>query len=221
MHMKVNPIINRIDKSILAFINQITEQYKNEYDVQMFYKILRGEQFQEGRIVFKMRIGSIRRLEYKLLNEELPKVHYNEFKLQIRLTSTVFHLMLTLFHNEENKTEGFSYHVDDTLDTGVADETWVLPEGNDGRKPQGLFDEVLLLHKLNREMRITSELEPTQEVFEINRRFDQLLETATESDINWALNNELEIDEKIRILQYLNPDRKLQIINNLTHGNKN
>lgn len=219
--MKTKAIINRIDKSILAFINQLTEPYKDEYDVKMFYKILKGEQIQEGRHVFKIRIGSIRRLDHKLLNEELPPLPYNEFKLQIRLTSTVFHLMLTLFHNEENKTEGFSYHLDDTLDTGVVDETWVLPEGNHGRKPQLLFDEVLLLHKLNREMRITSELEPTQEIFEINQRFEKLMETATEADINWAITNELEIDEKIRILQYLNPDRKLQILNNINNGNTN
>jgi len=221
--MENNAIINRIDESILAFVDQITEPYKNDHDMKMFYDILTENRFQDGKVSFKLRIGSARRLQMTYDNklesdklERLGSLPYNEFKIQIRLTSKVFHLMVTLFHNEQNKTEGFSYHVDDSTDSDVAEETWVLPEGNDGRRPELLFNEVCTLHKLNREMRIISELEPTQEVYEINRRFDKLMESSSEEQINWALSNELETDEKIRVLKNLGVDRKSQIIENLT-----
>ena len=219
MQMKTNPIINKLDKRLITFINQLTEPYKNEYDVQMFFKILKGEQIQEGRLVYKMRIGSKRRLDFETMCEHLCELPYNEFKVQFRLSSNVFHMMLTLFHNDKNMTEGISYHVDEMMDTGLHENTRVFPNESEGRKTQLLFDEVLLLHKLNRDMRISSELEPTQEIFEIHYKFDKLMETASESEINWAIANELEMEEKLRILKFLNPDRKLQIIKNLEDGN--
>lgn len=50
---------------------------------------------------------------------------------------------------------------------------------------------------------------------EIIKRFNELMLTATEGEIEWAFCNELEIEEKIAVLQKLNTDRKLQIIENL------
>ena len=68
-------------------------------------------------------------------------------------------------------------------------------------------------------MKIISVLEPTEEVLEIQKRFDELMLSAADEDINWALSNELEPQEKIRVLQNLSTDRKLQILNNLKNGN--
>jgi len=66
-------------------------------------------------------------------------------------------------------------------------------------------------------MRTSCELEPSEEVYEIKKRFDELMESAADEEINWAISNELETEEKIRVLQNLSPDRKLQIIQNLTN----
>lgn len=49
----------------------------------------------------------------------------------------------------------------------------------------------------------------------IIKQFNELMLTATEGEIEWAFCNELEIDEKIEVLQNLSTERKLQIIENL------
>jgi hypothetical protein len=217
--MENKAIITRIDKTILSFINGITEPYKNDHDLKTFHEILNGTRFTEGRTVFKLRIGSKRRLNYKMLDEPMLLLPYNEFKIQVRITSRSLNLMLSLFQNEVDKIEGFSYYIDDETDSEIAEETWVLPEGNNGRRHALLFAEILQLHKLNREMTVISELEPTQEVMDIHKRFDELMQSAEDDEIDWALSNELETEEKIRVLQNLSPDRKLQILNNLKNGN--
>ena len=52
---------------------------------------------------------------------------------------------------------------------------------------------------------------------EIIKRFNELMLSAPDDEIDWALSNELETEEKIKVLQKLSTDRKLQIINNLTN----
>ena len=39
---------------------------------------------------------------------------------------------------------------------------------------------------------------------------------SADEEIDWAISNELETKEKIRVKQNLSPERKLQIIQNLT-----
>ena len=212
------------------------EPYKDSHDMVLFRDILNGERFPEGNVYFILRIGSSRRLKmYNGKNtttnkvERLDRLPYNEFKIQVRITSKSFHLMATIFHNENNQTEGISYNIDSTINSGIPDETWVLPEGDyihnqteiDGRKPEIFFEEICKLHKLDRGIKTSSELEPTEEVYEIKKRFNELMRSATDQAINWAISNELETEEKIRVLQNLSTDRKLQIIQNLTNENSN
>ncbi len=220
--MTTPPIINKIDKSIMAFVNLMIEPYKSDRDIKLFNDILNGKQFQNKYPMFKLRLGSARRLDRKIFEQEnLPEVFYNEFIIQINISSNSIHLMATIFHNEHDRTEGFSYHVDDEIDSEVAEETWVLPEGNHGRKPEHFFDETYQLLKLNREIALISTMEPSEQQLEIHKQFDELMESATDVQINWTLNNELESEEKIRILQNLSTERKLNILENFENENTN
>lgn len=220
----------------MAFVNQLTEPYKDSDDIKMFYDILNGKRFPEGTVCLKLKIGSSKRLKmYYGKNiasnreERLDSLINNEFKIQARITSKSFHLMATIFHNENNQTEGLSYNLDSTINSGVPEETWVLPEGDninnqteiDGRKSEIFLEEICQLHKLDRGMRTSCELEPSEEVYEIKKRFDELMESAADEEIDWAISNELATEEKIRVLQNLSPDRKLQILQNLTNENIN
>jgi len=223
--METSPIINKIDKRIMAFVNQMTEPYKDGDDIMMFYEILNGKRFPEGNVQLKYTVGSKRRFNFNMFDEPKATIFYNEFIVQIRLTAKSFYFMATMFHDENNQTEGMSYNVDATINSGIPEETWVLPEGDDinnqteidGRKPEIFLEEICQLHKLDRGMRTSCELEPSEEVYEIKKRFDELMESAADEEINWAISNELETEEKIRVLQNLSPDRKLQIIQNLTN----
>ena len=225
--METSPIINKIDKRIMAFVNQMTEPYKDSDDIIMFYEILNGKRFPEGNVPLKYKVGSKRRFNYDMFDEPKATLFYNEFIVKIRLTAKSFHFMATMFHHENNQTEGFSYNIDSKIDSRVPDETWVLPEGDridnqteiDGRKPEIFLEEICQLHKLNREMRTSCELEPSEEVYEIKKRFDELMASAADEEIDWAISNELEIEEKITVLENLSPDRKLQILNNFKNGN--
>ena len=225
--METSPIINKIDNRIMAFVKQMTEPYKDGDDITMFYEILNGKRFPKGNVQLKYKVGSKRRFNFNMFDEPKATIFYNEFIVQIRLTSQSFHLMATIFHNDNNTTEGLSYTIDSNINSGVPEETWVLPNEDtidnqkeiDGRKPELFFAEICQLHKLNRDMKIISVLEPTEEVLEIQKRFDELMLSAADEDINWALSNELEPQEKIRVLQNLSTDRKLQILNNLKNGN--
>jgi hypothetical protein len=223
--METSPIINKIDKRIMAFVNQMTKPYKDGDDIIMFYEILNGNRFSEGNVLLKYKVGSRRRFNFNMFDEPKATLFYNEFIVQIKLTSKSFHLMATIFHNENNQTEGMSYTIDSTINSGIPEETWVLPEGDhidnqteiDGRKPEIFLEEICQLHKLNREMTISCELNPSEEVYEIKKHFDELMESAADEEIDWAISNELETEEKIRVLQNLSPDRKLSIIQNLTN----
>jgi hypothetical protein len=227
--METSPIINKIDKRIMAFVNQMTEPYKDGDDIIMLYEILNGKRFPEGNVLLKYKVGSKRRFNYDMFDERKATLFYNEFIVQIRLTATSFHFMATMFHHKNNQTEGFSYNIDSKIDSGVPDETWVLPEGDridnqteiDGRKPEIFLEEICQLHKLDREMTTSCEMEPSEEVYEIKKRFDDLMESVTNEQINWITSNELEPDEKITILQNLSTERKLNILENFENENIN
>ena len=227
--METSQIINKIDKRIMAFVNQMTEPYKDSDDIIMFYEILNGKRFPEGNVPLKYKVGSKRRFNYDMFDEPKATLFYNEFIVQIRLTAKSFHFMATMFHHENNQTEGFSYNIDSKNDSGAPDETWVLPEGDridnqteiDGRKPEIFLEEICQLHKLDREMTTSCELEPSEEVYEIKKRFDALMESVTNEQINWITSNELEPDEKITILQNLSTERKLNILENFENENIN
>ena len=227
--METSPIINKVDKTIMAFVNQMTEPYKDGDDIIMFYEILNGKRFPEGNVQLKYKVGSKRRFNFNMFDEPKAKVFHNEFIVQIRLTAQSFYFMATMFHDENNQTEGMSYNVDATINSGIPEGTWVLPEGDhidnqteiDGRKPEIFLEEICQLHKLHREMTTSCELEPSEEVYEIKKRFDDLMESVTNEQINWITSNELEPDEKITILQNLSIERKLNILENFENENIN
>lgn len=220
--MKNIAIKTKLDAEILNFITKITEPHKDDHDIKMFNDILNGKRFQSTYPIFKLRIGSARRLNRKIFEEEnLPEVFYNEFKVQIRISSTSVHLMATIFHNEHDKTEGISYTIDETINSGIDEETWVLPEGNAGRKSELFFEEILQLLKLNREIKFNSVIEPSEQNLKIHKQFNELMESVTNEQINWITSNELEPDEKITILQNLSIERKLNILENFENENIN
>jgi hypothetical protein len=70
-------------------------------------------------------------------------------------------------------------------------------------------------------MTTSCEMEPSEEVYEIKKRFDDLMESVTNEQINWITSNELEPDEKITILQNLSTERKLNILENFENENIN
>ena len=213
--MENTALINRIDKSVLNLLDQLTEPYKDQHDIKVFKGVLSRSASPDEKTTFKLRIGSKRRLSTQAPNETVPELFYNEFKVQISVSAHSFHMNTFLFHNDTNSTEGLNYHVDKESNSGMAEDTWVLPEGQNGRKPIQLFNEIIQLFKLNREMAVISELHPSQEVIRINKRFEKFIRTASEQEINWALNHELEQSEKVRVLQFLAAERKLQILSNL------
>ncbi len=234
--MQTTPIINKIDKGIMAFVNQMTEPYKDSDDMKMFYDILHGKRFPEGTVCLKLRIGSSKRLKMYYgkniasnIEERLDSLINNEFKIHARITSKSFHLMATIFHNENNQIEGMRYNIDSTINSGMPSQTWVVPEGDyiynpneiNGRKLEIFFGEICKLHKLDCGVRTNSELESSKEVQEIKKRFDELMKSSADEEIDWAISNELETEEKISVLQNLSSDRKLQILQNLTNENIN
>lgn len=215
-------IISKIDKTVITFINKIIETQKDDHDIKLFTDILNGNQFRSKYQMFKLQIGSSRRLDIKIFEEEsLPEVFYNEFTIQIRLSSNSIHLMATIFHNNNDTTEVISYSLDDDLNSALDDETWLLPNENhvnqletDGRNTNLFFDDIYQLLKQNREITFNSTLEPSKQQLMIREQFNELMESATDDQINWTMNNELESEEKIRILQNLSTDRKSNILEN-------
>lgn len=151
------PIIQNIPSSIMENVNQILKPWRNDNDVQYFYNIIKGNEFSEGNISLTIRIGSARRLNRKHTDPKLEPVFYDELKIELIATAKSFSLSAFIFHNEQNKTEGFSYLFNPELE--VEDEfkeTVVLPEGNNGRCPEHFFADLTKLIKLNRDIRIES-----------------------------------------------------------------
>lgn len=222
--MESKSLIKKLDKTILAFVNKITEVEMNKHDQKMFYETLNGTYYSEGYVLLKYKIGSKRRMNFKIIDKPLESAPYNEFIFQIRISANSFHLMATIFHNEKNQTEGMSYSIEGKIDSGLPEETWVLPNEDNinnqvhinGRNPKVFLEDIINLLTKNYGISTSFEMQPTKEVYEIRKQFDNLMISASIKEIDWAISNELEKDEKIRVLQNLNPDRKLQIIQNIT-----
>lgn len=209
------PIINKIPAIMQERLDQILAPWKNEHDIKMLYDILNGGLFQNGNVTLTIKLGSSRRINYKLLDPEPEPVFYNEFKVLVRVTGSSFHFMATIFHNEGNKTEGFSYFVNLQEASELVDETWMLPEGYNGRATKFFFAEITKLLELNREIRIESTINPSESTIEKNETFNKLIAAASETEIDYLLCNELGIEEKIMILSNLDTERKQQMISNL------
>ena len=220
--MTNQPIINRIDKQILSFITTLLKPHEGGHDIEVFYQILNGERFNVGNVSLILKLGSSRRLDIKKFLRPIQSptqfepLFYNEFKVEINVTSETLSLSAILFHNEENKTEGFHYMFNND-ESDLSDGTWVLPEGNYGRPLPKFFDDIYLLNKLNRELRVEGMLCPSLKNIEINNRLDELLESASSEQLNGFIANFLENDEKIRIIQYLSTEKKIQLLDNLNN----
>lgn len=225
--MENKAIISKIDKTVINFINKIIETQKNDHDIKLFTDILNGNRFQSKYQMFKLQISSSRRLDRKIFEEEcLPEVFYNEFSIQIRLSYNSIHLMATIFHNKNDTTEGISYALNDDVNSGLGDETWLLPNENnvnqletDGRNTNLFFDDIYQLLEQNREITFNSTLEPSKQQLMISEQFDELMESATDEQINWTMSNELETEEKINVLKNLSSERKLNILENFEKEN--
>jgi hypothetical protein len=83
--METSPIINKIDKRIMAFVNQMTKPYKDGDDIIMFYEILNGNRFSEGNVLLKYKVGSRRRFNFNMFDEPKATLFYNEFIVQIKV----------------------------------------------------------------------------------------------------------------------------------------
>ena len=64
-------IKTKLDTEILNFITKIIEPHKDDHDIKMFNDILNGKRFQSTYPIFKLRIGSARRLNRKIFEEEI------------------------------------------------------------------------------------------------------------------------------------------------------
>jgi hypothetical protein len=155
--MKNLSIINSIDPSVLLFLKQLTEPWKNDHDVQMFFEILNGKSFEEGNVLFSLRIGSDRRINGLPKDEKTPALFYDEFNVHLRITSQWLRIRAALFHNTVNRTEVFLYNFKSDKNPEFPEQTLILPGGN-GRKPEIFFNEIYLLLKQNREIRVYSEV---------------------------------------------------------------
>lgn len=197
----MEPIINRIDKRILSFINKLLKPYESGHDIIVFYQILNGQRFEVGNVTFELNVGSARRLDVKKYPtqnqtpQQFEALFYNEFKVQMWLTAETFYLTIMLFHNEENITEGFHYHFNHN-ESEFDNETWVLPEGNLGRSPEKLFEDIYLLNKLNRELRVDSCLKPSLKAIEVNQQLDNILNSASNEQLNTFVNKMLSNERK-------------------------
>jgi len=154
-------IIYKIDRNILLFLHKITDPWKMGYDVQMFYSILNSVSENDERIIFTMRIGSDSRLN----NKTLPyAAFFNEFAIQIKANSNTFEMKVTLFKNDKGIFEEFNYTIDPKINDGLPDTSWIFPQENETSGPEEFFDEILLLLKQSRELRIYSQISPLKNI---------------------------------------------------------
>jgi hypothetical protein len=158
--MNYNSLIKRIDKILLSFINTLTANWKDDHDIQLLYNLLEGKLENFKNTMLTVKIGSDKRINHKILNETINTNFYNEFMVQIRANSTSFHVMATIFHSNQLEPEGISYYLDSTTNSGLATHSHLLLTETEGRNTQDFFSEILLLQKLNREIRIESIINP-------------------------------------------------------------
>jgi len=153
--MSEKSIIWKIDRNLLVFITKITEPWRNEYDVQMMYAILNSTKEEDTKVEFRSRIGSNRRLNNKTLPYE---VFFNEFTVQMKVSANSFELTAMLFHNTKNYFEEFRYVINPEINDGIPEANWIFPQESETSEPEMFFNEILLLLKQNRDIRIYSEV---------------------------------------------------------------
>jgi hypothetical protein len=158
--MNTNSLIERIDKILLSFINTLTANWKDDHDIQLLYNLLEGKLENYKNSMLTVKIGSDKRINHKILNETINTNFYNEFIVQIRANSTSFHLMAAIFHSNQLEPEGISYYLDATTNSELASRSHLLLKENQGRDTQDFLNEIILLQKLNREIRIESIINP-------------------------------------------------------------
>lgn len=151
------PIISKIDKALVVFLNKITGPWMLDHDVKMLYDILHSQDMEYEKFVIRTRIGSDRRLNNKTLPYE---VFFNEFAIQIKVSADSFELCVVLYHNSKNYFEEFRYSIDTKLNNGAPESNWIFPQEAEGTEPNKFFEEILLLLKQNRDIRIYTEIIP-------------------------------------------------------------
>lgn len=147
-----------MDKNILSFLTKVTAPWKDDHDLQVFYEILNGKRFENGKTLFKLKIGSGRRINPLVEKMKLLPFSYNEFIIDIRLTSRMFHLVIKLFHNAENTIEEFKHNIYPLIELGVPKLNQIFSQEEISQETQLFLNEILLLLKLNREIRVYSEM---------------------------------------------------------------
>ena len=137
---------NLIDKSVLSFLNRVTEPWKEDEDLKLFFNILNGANYNQDRMRFTLKIGSAR-----LMQEDWEVVGLNpfhpEFLFNAVIAGKAFYLTAFVLNHEAGTKHEFEYVFD--LNRNIESLKGVSPT---------LSSEITHLIKLNREIKVKSEL---------------------------------------------------------------
>ena len=137
---------NLIDKSVLSFLNRVTEPWKEDEDLRLFFTILNGANYNQERMRFNLKIGSAR-----LMKEDWEivglKPFHSEFLFSAVIAGKAFYLTAFVINHEACTKHEFEYVFDLTRNI----------ESLKGVSPT-LSNEIVQLIKLNREIRVNSEI---------------------------------------------------------------
>lgn len=137
---------NLIDKSVLSFLNRVTEPWKEDEDLKLFFNILNGANYNQDRMRFTLKIGSAR-----LMQEDWEVVGLNPFHPEFFFSAVIarkaFYLTAFVLNHEAGTKHEFEYVFD--LSRNIESLKGVSPT---------LSSEITHLIKLNREIKVKSEL---------------------------------------------------------------
>jgi hypothetical protein len=142
-------LYNVIDKSVLSFLNKVTEPWKEDEDLKLFFNILQGSNYNQDRLQFNLQIGSLRLMQPGWENAEV-KPFYSEFLFSAVIAGRAFYLSAFVLNNELGTKHEFEYVFD--LKRNIESLKGVSP---------ALSNEIALLIKLNREIRVNSQVTAT------------------------------------------------------------
>lgn len=137
---------NLIDKSVLSFLNRMTEPWKEDEDLKLFFSILNGTNHNQDRLQFKLEIGSARLMKPGW-EAVAVKPFYPEFISTIIIAGRTFFLNSKIIDHEGGATHEYNYVFD--LSKNIESLKGV---------PQSFSDQVCKLILLNREIKVKSEL---------------------------------------------------------------
>lgn len=139
-------LYNVIDKSVLSFLNRVTEPWKEDEDLKLFFNILQGSNYNQDRLQFNLLIGSARLMKQDWENIKV-KPFYPEFLFNAVIAGKAFYLNAFVIDHESETKHEFEYVFD--LNKNVESLKGVSP---------ALSNEITHLIKLNRELRVNSQV---------------------------------------------------------------